>query len=128
MLDMFLEEETIFFIRGGKKINFLNGFAASAVATKLKLGTLSMFFAAGDPFGSAKGLFDGLTGKFKLVATAVFVLVLVVTGIAYSFGDQELKTGSKKKWIDVGLALCVVFGATAAVLWLQSFLAQQGWS
>ena len=60
MLDMFLEEETIFFIRGGKKMNFLNGFAASAVATKLKLGTLSMFFAAGDPFGSAKGLFDGL--------------------------------------------------------------------
>ena len=86
------------------------------------------FFAAGDPFGSAKGLFDGLTGKFKLVATAVFVLVLVVTGIAYSFGGQELKTGSKKKWIDVGVAACIVFGAAAAILWLQGFLAQQGWS
>lgn len=108
-------------------MNFLNGFITSAVTTgKLKLA--SAFLAAGDPFGSAKGLFDGLAGKFKLVATAVFVLVLVVTGISYSFGGQELKSGSKKKWIDVGVGACIVFGAAAAILWLQGFLAQQGWS
>lgn len=96
--------------------------------TRLPLTVVGPVVAAADPFSSTKGLFDGWSGKFKLIATAAFALVLIVTGIAYAMGGNELKHGAKKKWLDVLIAACIVFGAVSGIAWLQGFLAQNGWS
>lgn len=95
---------------------------------KLPPTIVGTVMAAADPFNSTKGLFDGWSGKFKLVATAAFALVLIVTGIAYAMGGNELKHGAKKKWLDVLIAACIVFGAVSGVAWLQGFLSQNGWN
>lgn len=82
--------------------------------------------AVADPFTAAKGLFDGWAGKFRLVATGVFVLVLVISGIVYSAGGRELKGAAKKKMGDTIIGVIVVSGGAMFVAWLLAFVQQNG--
>lgn len=84
------------------------------------------YLAAGDPFESTKTLATNGVAKFQLIATAVFVLVLVVTGIVYAFAGRELKGTIKKKWTDVGIAVVVVYGASMAISWFVQFVQNTG--
>lgn len=98
-----------------------------ASITKLPPAVIGPVIAAtGDPFAASKSLFDSWAGKFKIVAGSIAILVLVVTGIAYALGGNDTKHGAKKKWIDVGFAVAIIFGATAIITWFIGFLQQNG--
>lgn len=83
-------------------------------------------YLAGDPFEATKALADSGVNKIRLIAAAIFVLVLAVTGLLYSFGGREMKATIKKKWVDVLIAAIVVFGATMFVTFLIQFVQQSG--
>lgn len=73
------------------------------------------YLLAGDPFVSTNTLAQTTIGKIQMVATLVFALVLAVTGLVYAFAGQELKSKIKKKWLDVGIAIFIVYGCVMVV-------------
>ena len=99
-----------------------------ASIAKLPPALVGPVIAAGDPFAASNTLFTQWAGKFKIVAGAIAILVLIVTGIGYAAGGNEMKHGAKKKWIDVGFATGVIFGASAIITWFIGFLQQNGFS
>ena len=82
--------------------------------------------AAGDPFNSINKLTSDTIPKIQFIATGVFALVLVVTGLVYAVSGQELKSKIKKKWVDVGVGVLIVYGAVMGVTWLIQFAQSSG--
>lgn len=83
---------------------------------------------AGDPFESTKALADSTTGKIQLIATVIFGLVVVATGLLYSFGGREMKGWIKKKWLDVFIAVIVVYGGTMIITFIVQFVKNNGFN
>lgn len=86
----------------------------------------SFFIASGDPFESTKTLASNTTGKIQLIATVIFGLVVVATGLLYSFGGREMKGWIKKKWLDVFIAVIVVYGGTMIITFIVQFVQSNG--
>lgn len=81
---------------------------------------------ASDPFDSANKLFEGWSGKLRIVALGVLVFIIVATGLIYAMGSRELKAAMKKKWLDVVIAIILIFGGSMIVTWFVDFVKQQG--
>ncbi|GAB6385709.1 TrbC/VirB2 family protein [Enterococcus cecorum] len=99
------------------------------LTTLTKLSSLSstaFLLLAGDPFTSTQKFANDTIPKIQLIATAVFALVLAVTGLVYAFSGQDLKQKIKKKWVDVGVAIVVVYGATMIITWGIQFVQNSG--
>ncbi len=96
------------------------------LTTLTKLSPTVFLALAGDPFTSTQKFANDTIPKIQLIATAVFALVLAVTGLVYAFSGQELKQKIKKKWVDVGVAIVVVYGATMIITWGIQFVQNSG--
>lgn len=96
------------------------------LTTLTKLSSIPFLLLAGDPFTSTQKFANDTIPKIQLIATAVFALVLTVTGLIYAFSGQELKQKIKKKWVDVAVASVVVYGATMIITWGIQFLQNSG--
>lgn len=93
----------------------------------MKLSILKQFvMAAGDPFQSTNNLTQTGIGKFQMIAAGVFALIVVITGLVYSFAGAELKGKIKKKWVDVGIGAVAVFGAVMIIAFLINFVQTGG--
>lgn len=93
---------------------------------KSVFSNLPTFLAAGDPFQSTNTLANNGVQKVQLIATAIFALVVVVTGLAYSFGGRELKQAIRKKWVDILIAIVAVYGGTMIITFAVSFVQNGG--
>lgn len=85
-----------------------------------------MLVAAGDPFGATGSLAKSWTSNVVKIAAAIFILVVVVTGLFYAFSGREMKQKIKSKWVDVIIAAVAVFGGSMIVGWLVNFIQQNG--
>ena len=84
----------------------------------------NLFLAASDPFASTSSFLSSTTGKFVGIGAVVLILVLVVTGLAYSFAGEELKRKIKAKWVQIVISAIAVFGGAGIIGFLVQFIQQ----
>ncbi|MGM0183349.1 hypothetical protein IGK74_002314 [Enterococcus sp. AZ150] len=90
----------------------------------MKLQKLYFVLGASDPFASTSSFLTSTTAKFVAIGAVVMTLVLVVTGLVYSFAGQELKKKIKDKWVQIVISAIAVFGGAGIIGFLVQFVQQ----
>lgn len=77
-----------------------------------------------NPFEKTGQAADNVTTSTQGIAIGVFTAILVVTGFIYAFAGQKLKQTMKDKWLQILIAVIVVFGGGSILLFFKDFM---GW-
>jgi hypothetical protein len=79
----------------------------------------------GNPFDDASKASSDVTGKIQLAFVAIGILIVVISGVCYAVGGDDMKRKCKSRWGQIALACIVVFGAAGLLGFVKDNIADK---